>query len=307
VEVSDLLNVLCRNPDIPSLQLVGQDIELPNELVQVLEQATNITVLTIQNCVHALMMRPVSRMTWLRSLSIFDTAYVTLDDMLSPLTGLTTLRLYLCSKLVTLPPSLLGMTALQDLSIESCSLLEYIPDFIGELTALRRLAVTCCGAVRAIPASIGQLTRLETLSLASCRSLTAVPHAIGRLKLLSVLNLSGCIILEALPSCIASLPLLRALNLTSCRFVAKLYTRFKNVDTGEYLGYYDDMFIRNNLDEHVLPIMERSYAPSKLLALVLAARRKRVRHIPDEIWLMVLTEFVTCPVCIYPGCGCILL
>jgi hypothetical protein len=41
--------------------------------------------------------------------------------------------------------------------------------------------------------------------------------------------------------------------------------------------------------------MHTHYGPPKLLMLILIARRRCVRHLPDEIWQMTLDEFITDP------------
>jgi hypothetical protein len=41
-----------------------------------------------------------------------------------------------------------------------------------------------------------------------------------------------------------------------------------------------------------MSFMAQHYAPAKLLVLVLAARRSHVRYLPDELWLMLLEDYV---------------
>jgi hypothetical protein len=169
------------------------------------------------------------------------------------------------------------MKWLRELTLQNIHGMTELPDGLCDLTALVRLSILHQEALTRLPDQIKQLRNLCDLTVSNCGRITRLPESIGQLYMLCSMNLSGCGMLDALPLSLGQLPDLRKIDLSRCGSL-DLMTRFEC------------------LDGHVSWLMERmrrKYHPPKLLVLVLAARRLRQRHLPDELWTqLILNEYL---------------
>jgi hypothetical protein len=90
------------------------------------------------------------------------------------------------------------------------------------------------------------------------------------------LDLTRCELLESLPVAIVNLPDKQP------AFCAK-----------NCCLEFPPQFVANKGLADIKQFMLCNYGPWKLLILVLVARRRRVRHLPDELWVLIEEEFIT--------------
>jgi Leucine-rich repeat (LRR) protein len=106
-------------------------------------------------------------------------------------------------------------------------------------------------------------------------TLTAVPESVCRLHCLTELDLNHCALLKSLPAAIVSLP-----------------DHQENFGVAGCCLEFPPQSVANNGLADIKQFMLCNYGPFKLLVLVLVARRRCVRHLPDELWVMIQDEFI---------------
>jgi hypothetical protein len=117
---------------------------------------------------------------------------------------------------------------------------------------------------------------MRELKLAFNKStLTAVPESVCRLHCLTDLDLNYCVVLKRLPAAIVNLPDDQEdFSVAGCRLE------------------FPPQSVANKGLEAIKQFMLYNYGPWKLLILVLVARRRRVRHLPDELWVLIQEDFI---------------
>jgi hypothetical protein len=192
---------------------------------------------------------------------------------LGKLTCLTSLIIRTCPNLTSLPDEIRALGALQRLTVENCCDFMSLPDSITELTALQILVVMDCAKLTRLPENIGamRLTALELTRL----GLRKLPLSISMLTGLLVFTLTGCNELTCVPMRMCDVQTLRGITVRDCRGI-KIWWRTMMASIGQKPG------------PCILTDMQRQYPLPPVLVLVLGARRRRIRHLPDELWQMVI-------------------
>jgi hypothetical protein len=133
-----------------------------------------------------------------------------------------------------------------------------------------------CNGADSIALALEHSPAIRELTLSfNKRTLTAVPESVCRLHCLTELDLNNCVILKSLPTAIVNLP-----------------DKQRNFSAaGSRLEFPPQSVVNKGLAA-VKQFMHRHHPPPKLLILVLVARRRRVRHLPDELWVMIQDEFI---------------
>jgi hypothetical protein len=242
-------------------------------------------------------------MDWLVLLEINNSTHATCESLagrLGALTQLAQLTFDCCSNLASLPDEIRELGRLTDLTITSCDVFTMLPDSVTELTALASLSLLNCPMLLCLPANIGAL-RLTKLTLRSV-GLEQLPLSVGRLTTLRSLRVAHCQLLSSLPMAICNLPL-DDCYVFDCPYVDDWLSEMLARNQSQYGQYLQDstrkchsFWLRHlrgfGTGNHVLPNMRSCYHRPSVLVLVLVARRRRIRHLPDELWRMILTDFL---------------
>jgi len=199
-----------------------------------------------------------------------------LPELLGRAPCLKTLDLSYCDTLARLPESL-EQAPWEVLHLFSCPLLTHLPESLGQLAMLTSLQLGYCCALTDLPESLGQLAALRDLNLSGCEMLTRLPESLGRLAALRTLSLYGCIKLARLPASFEALTL-SELNTAWCACEGMLrvppgHIEVADKDAGECKW-------TRGRDEHGRLDRPRT----RVLVMILAARRRRMRMPPAEVW-----------------------
>jgi len=149
-----------------------------------------------------------------------------------------------------------------------------------------------------LPESLGQLAALTTLNLSGCGALTGLPESLGQLAALTTLNLNGCGALTGLSDSLGMLSALAMLDLCRCDRVTRLPLSFAFLpDTLCLLSSPSLVFPPARIIRQGMPATKAflllCHHPLKILLLILAARRCRLRHPPPELWELIHNEFLS--------------
>lgn len=215
--------------------------------------------------------------------------------------GLLVLLRRLClghSRLTQLPDSLGCMSSLTTLDLSWCHSLKRLPDSLGQLAALMRLELGWCTGLSVLPDSLGCLTNLTLLGLRACVNLTQVPESLGCLTNLTVLVLHACTHLTQLPESLGRLQALKELQINCCLRLARLPVSFAFLPPGLSVHWADadslvfpPMYVKRFSLTAVREFLLEHNEPLKMLLLILSARRRRVCHLPAELWVLMLDKF----------------
>lgn len=163
------------------------------------------------------------------------------------------------------------MPWLRYLSIERASF-EQLPLEICTLQHLRRLTIRGCANLQEMPSKLTLLKNMKKLCVFNCERLTALPDSIGHMTSLTYLDVSWTGI-RKLPGTFGCLTALTTFKRDGCCNLKPI-------------------FPYNYTANDIVNWMQRSYEPAKVLMLILIARRRRQRHLPDELWtILILNEF----------------
>lgn len=213
----------------------------------------------------------------LQSLCTLDLSWclslTNLPESINQLKSLSSLDLSYCDALTMLPESMTRLISLCTLSLYRCKALERLPDSLGQLKSLCKLNISSCSTLSELPDSLGHLSSLNALFASHCNSLTRLPESLGKLTSLRLLDLNWSPITR-LPLSFAFLPD----NLQLC-----LPSRYCLVFPPEEVRHLGIPAVRNYLLRHNHPL--------KMFLLILAARRRRIRHLPAELWVLMLEEY----------------
>nr|XP_017190327.2 disease resistance-like protein DSC1 [Malus domestica] len=154
-------------------------------------------------------------MDHLEFLSLERTAVKELPSSIECLSGLTSIKLNDCKRLVSLPTSICKLKSLHRLDLTGCSEFEYFPEILEPTNHLELIGLERT-VVRELPSSIGKLSGLQTLELYLCKNLEFVPNSIYNLNCLKTLSFDGCLKLKELPPFSVGLCSLERLNLSYC-------------------------------------------------------------------------------------------
>lgn len=253
-----------------------------------------------------------------------------LPESIGLLAHLATLKIIECDVLSWLPESIGTLVKLTNLTVSKVGLVTRLPESIGQLTRLSSLYVSRCCNLQVLPTSLGSLSTLESLTVAKCNILTTMPicglialrHLVirdcpmltrlpdmGKLTLLHDVSISDTG-LTMLPRSIGLLTRLRFLVL-NCN-ADLVYPKLMNAtdyqpSTSPYvdpvtglcvslmpIGYdHFDHCVSTTPQLFTMPWNSRylTQLPG-IMTLVLVARRRNVRHLPDEVWHVVHTMAV---------------
>lgn len=228
----------------------------------------------------------------LETLHIGSYALTAIPDSINQLSRLTSLTINCCGSLTQLPESVGRLPSLTSLSISQCSSLTQLPESVGRLPSLTSLSITRCVRLSHLPESIGQLATLITLDIGNCHALHIIPASIGRLRALQRLYIMcmGLPFLQ-LPCTLGELCSLQrfALISTSVTRLPRSMGRLVNLRSIEMshntkLVFPPAAILATGRAELIISWLSRKPC---ILVLILVARRRRVWHLPDELWDMV--------------------
>ncbi|PRQ41873.1 putative leucine-rich repeat domain, L domain-containing protein [Rosa chinensis] len=180
------------------------------------------------------------KMKSLNHLSLSETNIETVpSSSFTCMTGIISLELRDCHRLVSLPTDICKLKSLERLDLSGCSSfttfpeiaepmkhlqylnlrgtkIEELPSSVGNLVGLKKLDVTDCTSLELLPNSFDNLNLLEWFSLGGCVKLKKLPLSFILCSLVN-LNLGGCTLLEEIPDCFTSFPALQVLDLRGTR------------------------------------------------------------------------------------------
>lgn len=214
-------------------------------------------------------------------------------------------------RLQAIPPQICQLQSLLKLCLDRCAI-SSLPDEVCSLPNLKDLSISACRQLTRLPDTIGNLQQLWYLSFWGCDSLTTLPDSIGQLNLLRGLDVECCTTISQLPSTLGSLTSLRYLRLDHLPAVTRLPASiglltslilFSVNDTPLHFLPSSLCCLSSNLDfrqmqkrwEPFEPIrikLWNGYSEAKILFLIISARRKHRRTLPDELWCLILNEFM---------------
>ncbi|CAI5459668.1 unnamed protein product [Closterium sp. Yama58-4] len=171
---------------------------------------------------QAMVSAGVSRLTWLRDLSLTRVIMAMLPaDIGSALPQLQNLMLVRVGELRELPASVPALQNLTSLGVHLAPNLPSLPQDISALSWLRELLVVHCTQLKHLPASLTQLACLNDLSILHC-SIHSLCPKFSWLACHKSLNLSLCRQLQALPTDLSELKELQVLDVHECELLTDI-------------------------------------------------------------------------------------
>ena len=150
-------------------------------------------------------------------------------DILSNVSGLTTLHLIGCGLHGEFPLGIFKLPKLQDLRVsDNQDLMGYLPEFYSS-SPLKNLSLGGTSFSGKLPASIGNLNSLNELLIESCNFSGHIPPSIGNLTQLTTLDLVNNSFVGQIPSSFSNLISLNYLFLDYCRFSGSIPSFFGNL------------------------------------------------------------------------------
>ncbi|KAM5561552.1 hypothetical protein ABKV19_022245 [Rosa sericea] len=232
------------------------------------------------------------------------------------MTGIISLELRDCPRLVSLPTDICKLKSLERLDLYGCSSFTNFPEIAEPMENLQYLNLSRT-KIEELPSSVGKLVGLKTLDLSYCRSLELLPNSFYNLNLLESfslswcvklkklplsfilcslinLNLGGCKLLEEIPDCFTSFPELLVLDL-SHSMIETIPPSIKQVSKLKYLSLYGCERLQSL---PVLPfLLEELFAEGcKRLETVSVSVTAQTQGL-DQILSGKRTEFL-----VFPGC-----
>nr|XP_023919113.1 receptor-like protein Cf-9 [Quercus suber] len=188
-------------------------------------------------------------------------------EILSNLSGLTTLHLISCRLHGEFPVGIFKLQKLKDLKVSNNQdLTGYLPEFysssplkslsltgtsffgklpasIGNLDSLNELHIGSCNFSGLIPPSLGNLTQLTTLDLFNNSFIGVIPSSFSNLIFLNYLDLSGNQLSGSIPSSFGKLVSLYYLDLSYCQLSGFIPSSFRNLTQLSILDLSDNSFV----------------------------------------------------------------
>jgi hypothetical protein len=222
----------------------------------------------------------LTTMRSLTKLELIESPHIVqLHDKLGDLCKLSVLDLTNSYGLTVLPESIGNLVSLERLTLLGCGRLTELPETVCNLSRLHNLDASSSG-LKTLPSALGNLASLELLRLSSCTQLTKLPASIARLRKLAVLCLQKCISLHCLPP--------EMCGMTSPPDIFRV---------AHCPGIFAQLGMRSPLilgmgpqSSEIFDALWAKYPLPKVLMLILIARRKRARHLPDELWMQPILD-----------------
>ncbi|XP_038876819.1 putative disease resistance protein RGA1 [Benincasa hispida] len=156
----------------------------------------------------------ISKMKYLRYLSISNLCIKHLPDSITKLYNLETFILQYSNSLENLPSGMKNLVNLKYFNLSWSGNLEYLPNTITELCKLEALIIRGCKKLKELPGDVKTWINLKHLDLSKNESIEFVPDSITKLCKLETLILRGCKKLKQLPGDIKNLINLKHLDLS---------------------------------------------------------------------------------------------
>lgn len=273
----------CFITTLPYLQNVfltgGTARTLKSELVTAIERgdANGIKTLSLANCSNLQDFEPLMHMSNLTTLFL-DGLSKTIMDVPLEISNLPLTDLHMVSSNILYLGYVQNMQTLELLSLKDCSMFCVLPKSVLGMPNLKTLILSGTG-IKEITVPPTGSTSLHTLDCSNCRLLRRLPSNIEQLRSLKVLKIQDCSNLSRIPRNVGYLEL-TCFTYDRCPLL-RHWIAGKLASVGVIPSQGADLLWAMRL---FLP------AP-KVLALILIARRRRQRHLPDEIWNIVLSEY----------------
>ena len=150
-------------------------------------------------------------------------------DILSNVSGLTTLHLIGCGLHGEFPLGIFKLPKLQDLRVsDNQDLRGYLPEFYSS-SPLKNLSLGRTSFSGKLPASIGYLNSLNELLIESCNFSGHIPPSIGNLTQLTTLVLVANYFTGQIPSSFSNLISLKYVNIGYCQLSGSIPASFGNL------------------------------------------------------------------------------
>jgi len=197
--------------------------------------------------------------------------------------------------LTQLPDSVCGLCDLRRLKLSWCPLLIALPDKLGLLACLTHLHISNCIKLQSLPESLGQLKSLEDLHVGWCDSIVTLPGSLGCLSNLKILVLEYCFHLRELPETMRQLRRLIRLCVIGC-------VRLKKLPFCAETWPADTCIESHAMEFPPIDVVKRGMHATRaymqahgcrlrMLILIMASRRRRLRHVPAELWVLIRDEY----------------
>ncbi|PRQ41878.1 putative leucine-rich repeat domain, L domain-containing protein [Rosa chinensis] len=161
------------------------------------------------------------KMKSLNSLSLRQTNIETVpSSSFMCMTGIISLDLSYCDRLVSLPNDICKLKSLERLDLSGCSSFTNFPEIEEPMEHLQYLNLRGT-KIEELPSSIGNLVGLKTLDLSDCTSLKLLPKSFYKLNLLEWFSLSSCVKLQLLPPSFTFCSL-RYLDIRTCSLLKEI-------------------------------------------------------------------------------------
>ena len=198
----------------------------------------------------------------LKELDLNGTAIKELPSSIEHLTGLTSLTLLYCDKLVCLPNTTCGFQLRGALNLSRCLGFKNLPRSLWIIEGLEKFDLSRT-TIEELPSSIERLSNLTSLTLRYCMNLVRLPSTICNLKLLKSLDLFGCLKFDNLPENIGNMKSLKVLNLcwTAIKEVPSSIVLLKNLKQLHIRGWkLSDFYSLPTSLEHMGPLWISSFS-----------------------------------------------
>ena len=164
-------------------------------------------------------------------------------EILSNLSGLTTLHLISCRLHGEFPVGIFKLQKLKDLKASNNQdLTGYLPEFYSS-TPLKSLSLTGTSFFGKLPASIGNLDSLNELHIGSCNFSGLIPPSLGNLTQLTTLNLFNNSFIGVIPSSFSNLLFLNYLDLSGNQLSGSIPSSFGNLTQLSFLDFSYNSFM----------------------------------------------------------------
>ncbi|XP_040372381.1 LOW QUALITY PROTEIN: disease resistance-like protein DSC1 [Rosa chinensis] len=142
------------------------------------------------------------------------------SSLFMSMTGIISLDLSYCDRLLSLPTDICKLKSLQRLDLSGCSSFTNFPEIEEPMEHLQYLNLRGT-KIEELPSSIGNLVGLKTLDLSYCKSLELLPNSFYKLMHLEWFSLNKCVKLKKLPSSFILCSLIE-LDLGCCNLLEEL-------------------------------------------------------------------------------------
>ncbi|XP_062004383.1 disease resistance protein RUN1-like [Rosa rugosa] len=211
----------------------------------------------------------------MKSLNYLSLRYTKIETVPSSafmcMTGIISLDLSNCDRLVSLPTDICKLKSLERLDLSGCSSFTNFPEIAEPMEHLQYLNLSGT-KIEELPSSVGNLVGLKTLDLSYCRSLELLPNSFYNLNLLEWFSLDECVELKKLPLSFILCSLVN-LNLGSCKLLEEIPDCFTSFPALQVLNLSQTMI-------ETIPPTIKQVLRLKSLRLVLCKRLQSLPVLP---------------------------